>query len=44
MGLRDVERASLIEKIKQLKLDSLQTQERNGVTADTITVDYTDPV
>ena len=39
MGLRDVERASLIEEIKQLKLDSLQTQERNGVTADTITVD-----
>ncbi|MBN2319878.1 MAG: DUF87 domain-containing protein [Acidobacteria bacterium] len=38
-GLGDADRAAMIEKIKQLKLDSLQEQARNGVCADTMTVD-----
>jgi hypothetical protein len=38
-GLNDAERAALVEKVKQLKLASLQAQARNGVTADTMTVD-----
>lgn len=37
--LRDADRAALIEKVKQLKLASIQAQARNGVTADTMTVD-----
>jgi uncharacterized protein len=38
-GLKDADRAALIEKVKELKLLSLQAQARNGVTADTMTVD-----
>ena len=38
-GLKDAERASLIEKVKHLKLLSLNEQARKGVTADTMTVD-----
>ncbi|MBZ0160832.1 MAG: ATP-binding protein [bacterium] len=38
-GLNDADRAALVEKIKQLKLASLQAQARKGVTADTMTVD-----
>lgn len=38
-GLNDAERAALVEKVKQLKIDSLKAQARNGVTADTLTVD-----
>jgi len=38
-GLNDADRAALVEKIKQLKLASLNAQARNGVTADTMTVD-----
>ncbi len=38
-GLNDADRAALIEKVKQLKFASLQVQTRNGVTADTMTVD-----
>ena len=38
-GLNDADRAALVEKVKQLKLASLQEQARNGVTADTMTVD-----
>jgi len=38
-GLTDADRAALVEKVKQLKLSSLQAQARNGVTADTMTVD-----
>lgn len=38
-GLNDADRAALVEKVKQLKLASLQKQMRNGVTADTMTVD-----
>lgn len=38
-GLNDADRAALVEKIKQLKLASITTQPRNGVTADTMTVD-----
>lgn len=38
-GLNDADRAALVEKVKQLKLASLQSQARNGVTADTMTVD-----
>jgi hypothetical protein len=37
--LNDADRAALVEKIKQLKLNSLQRQQRNGVTTDTLTVD-----
>ncbi|RMH34564.1 MAG: ATP-binding protein [Nitrospirae bacterium] len=35
----DSDRAALAEKVKGLKLASLQTQSRDGVTADTLTVD-----
>lgn len=38
-GLNDADRAALVEKVKQLKHSSLQAQARNGVTADTMTVD-----
>lgn len=38
-GLNDADRAALVEKIKQLKLASLQAHPRNGVTVDTMTVD-----
>lgn len=38
-GVSDTDRAGLVEKIKQLKHASLQAQARNGVTADTMTVD-----
>jgi hypothetical protein len=38
-GLNDADRAALVEKIKQLKQSSLQAQARDGVTADTMTVD-----
>lgn len=38
-GLNDADRAALVERVKQLKLASLQAQARNGVTADTMTVD-----
>lgn len=38
-GLNDADRAALVEKVKQLKLASLQMQARNGVTEDTMTVD-----
>jgi len=38
-SLTDADRAALVEKVKQLKLLSLQSQARNGVTADTMTVD-----
>lgn len=37
--LKDADRAALVEKVKQLKLASIQAQARNGVTADTMTVD-----
>ncbi|MEW6081857.1 MAG: ATP-binding protein [Bacillota bacterium] len=35
----DADRAALVEKVRQLKLASLRVAARNGVTADTITVD-----
>ncbi|MDR0274034.1 MAG: DUF87 domain-containing protein [Burkholderiaceae bacterium] len=38
-GINDTDRAALVEKIKQLKLASIGIQARNGVTADTMTVD-----
>jgi len=38
-SLNDADRAALVEKVKQLKWLSLQSQARNGVTADTMTVD-----
>ncbi len=38
-GLNDADRAALVEKVKHLKLASLQAQARNGVTVDTMTVD-----
>ena len=38
-GMNDAERTALVEKVKQLKFSSLQSQERKGVTTDTITVD-----
>ena len=38
-GLNDADRAALVEKVKQLKITSLQKQAREGVTADTMTVD-----
>jgi hypothetical protein len=38
-GVSDTERAVLVEKVKQLKTHSLRAQSRNGVTADTLTVD-----
>lgn len=38
-GVGDADRAALVEKVKQLKLASLHSQPRGGVTADTMTVD-----
>ena len=38
-GLNDAERAVLVEKVKDLKVASLQAQARPGVTGDTVTVD-----
>jgi DNA helicase HerA-like ATPase len=38
-GAGDADRAALVEKVKQLKLSSLSRQARDGVTADTMTVD-----
>ena len=38
-SLGDAERASLVEKIKELKLNSLSTNPRPGVSQDTLTVD-----
>jgi hypothetical protein len=38
-NLNDSDRTGIIEKVKQLKLASIQKQARAGVTADTITVD-----
>lgn len=38
-GLNDADRAALVEKVKQLKLASLLAQTRDGVSADTMTVD-----
>jgi hypothetical protein len=38
-GLTDADRAAVVEKIKQLKISSLEAQARSGVTADTLTVD-----
>jgi hypothetical protein len=38
-GLNDTDRAALVEKIKTLKVESLQGQPRSGVTPDTMTVD-----
>lgn len=35
----DSDRAALAEKLRQLKVESLQAKPRNGVTADTVTVD-----
>ncbi|MCL4519725.1 MAG: ATP-binding protein [Thaumarchaeota archaeon] len=37
--MQDTERAALIERVKQLKLTSIQKQPRAGVTPDTLTVD-----
>ena len=38
-GLNDADRAALVEKVKQLKLDSLKAQARTGIITDTMTVD-----
>lgn len=38
-GTADADRAALVEKVKSLKLASLQNQARQGVTPDTMTVD-----
>jgi hypothetical protein len=38
-GLKDAERAYLVEKVKQLKTASIGRRARSGVTADTLTVD-----
>ena len=38
-GVGDAERAALVERVKGLKLASLRTKERKGVTVDTMTVD-----
>lgn len=38
-SVTDADRAALVEKVKQLKLASIQHQVRNGITADTLTVD-----
>jgi len=38
-GLDDTHRAALVEKVKLLKIASLQRQARGGVTEDTLTVD-----
>jgi uncharacterized protein len=37
--LKDADRAAIVEKVKQLKLASIQKHARDGVTADTVTVD-----
>ncbi len=38
-NVTDADRAALVEKIKELKLSSLKTHNRRGVTTDTMTVD-----
>ncbi len=38
-SLSDADRAALVEKVKQLKIASLQMRVRTGVTVDTMTVD-----
>jgi len=38
-SLNDADRTALIEKIKELRISSLATQPREGVTPDTVTVD-----
>lgn len=38
-SLSDADRAALVEKVKEMRLASLQKQARAGVTADTLTVD-----
>ncbi|MYH49025.1 MAG: DUF853 family protein [Gammaproteobacteria bacterium] len=38
-GITDADRASVLERIRALKVESLAMQERSGVTADTLTVD-----
>ena len=38
-GVKDIDRTALVEKIKELKLSSLNAHQRNGVTPDTMTVD-----
>lgn len=38
-SVTDTDRAGLVEKVKELKLESIQTQSRDGVTPDTMTVD-----
>ena len=38
-GVSDEDRAALVDRIRQLKLSSLQAQGRNGVSGDTLTVD-----
>lgn len=38
-GLRDADRAGVTEKVKELKLKSLQAVPRDGVSADTMTID-----
>ena len=38
-GLSDADRAALVEKVKELKLASLNAQARDGVTSDTMTID-----
>ncbi len=38
-GVGDTDRAALVERVKRLKVASLETQERDGVTLDAVTVD-----
>lgn len=38
-NLNDSDRAALVEKIRELRLSSLQAKSRDGVSADTLTVD-----
>lgn len=38
-GVSDADRASILERIRGLKIESLDAQARSGVTADTLTVD-----
>jgi Helicase HerA, central domain len=38
-GLNDTDRAAVVDKVRQLKLASLNAQPRNGVTTNTMTVD-----
>ena len=38
-GVSDADRATLVEKVKELKFSALKMQNRRGVTADTMTVD-----